>query len=118
METQVLDRGAVRVLKLSGHIASSEVDALIAEFNELKEVPGARCVLDMAVLKNLPTAIIGALIELIRHLETAGGRLVLAAPDATVRVPLDRLGVAPMVTITESTDEAVELLEAGDAPQE
>jgi anti-anti-sigma factor len=117
METEVLERGSIRILKLSGHINSSEVDALIAEFNKLKDVPGARCVMDMAVLKNLPTAVIGALIELIRHLETAGGRLVLAAPDATVRVPLDRLGIAPMVTITESTDEAVELLESSEAPE-
>ena len=109
MEIQSTDRDGIRVLKLSGHVSAPEVDALVVELGKLKEVPGGRVVLDMAVLKNLPTSVVGALIELIRQLEKAGGRLVLAAPDATVRVPLDRLGVAPMVAITESVDEAVDM---------
>lgn len=110
METQSTDRDGIRVVKISGHVSATEVDALVAELGNLKEVPGGRVVLDMAVLKNLPTSLVGALIELIRQLEKVGGRLVLAAPDANVRVPLDRLGVAPMVAITESVDEAVEML--------
>ncbi len=110
METESIDREGVRVLKLSGHISSSERDDLVAELGRFKDTPGSRVVLDMAVLKNLPTAVVGALIDLIRYLENAGGRLVLAAPDAGVRLVLDRLGVAPMVAITESVDEAVEML--------
>ncbi len=117
METKATDRDGVRILKLAGHVSAPEVDALVAELGNLKEVPGGRVVLDMAVLKNLPTSLVGALISLIRQLEKVGGRLVLAAPNANVRVPLDRLGVAPMVAITESVDEAVEMLK-GEAAAE
>jgi anti-anti-sigma factor len=117
MEVEVNDRNGVRVLKLVGHVAASEIPSLIEELGKLKEAPDARCVLDTSVLKNLPTSAIGALIELIRHLERAGGRLILAAPGATIRVPLDRLGVSPMVTITESVAEAVEVLGEEDSPE-
>jgi anti-anti-sigma factor len=110
METETRDQDGVSILKLSGHVSASEIDALITELNNLKEAPGARCVLDTTLLKNLPTTVIGALMALIRHLEQAGGRLVLAAPDATVRVSLDRLGVSPMLAITESLDEATAIL--------
>ena len=115
MELKDTERDGIRVLKLTGHISASEVDSLVTGLGGLKESPEARVVLDMAVLKNLPTAVVGALIEIIRHVENAGGRLILAAPDANVRVPLDRLGVAPMVTITESVDEAVDMLKKGPA---
>ena len=113
MQASSSEREGVRVLKLAGHVSASEVHVLLAELAGLKDAPGGRVVLDMAVLKNLPTAAIGGLIELIRALEQRGGRLVMAAPDAGVRVPLDRLGVSPMVTITESVDEAVEMLRPG-----
>jgi len=117
MEVEVNDRNGIRVLKLVGHVSASEVASLMEELGKLKEAPGARCVLDTSVLKNLPTSAIGTLIELIRHLEGAGGRLILAAPGASIRVPLDRLGVSPMVTITESVDEAVELLSQEGSPE-
>ena len=113
METTVADHNGIRVLQLSGHVGASDLDALIAELGKLKETPGGKAVLDMALLKNLPTAAIGALIELIRSLENVGGRMVLAAPDPRVRVTLDRLGVSPMVAITESLDEALAELAAG-----
>jgi anti-anti-sigma factor len=110
MQASTSDQQGVRVLQLSGHVSSSEVHALLAELAKLKDAPDGRVVLDVALLKNLPTAAIGGLIELIRALEQRGGRLVMAAPDSSVRVPLERLGVSPMVTITESVDEAVEML--------
>ncbi len=117
MEIEVTEHDGIRVLKLLGHVASSEVQELTEELAKLKEVPGGQCVLDTSVLKNLPTSVIGSLIELIRHLENADGRLVLAAPTATVRLPLDRLGVSPMVKITESLDEALDLLRSESAKE-
>jgi anti-anti-sigma factor len=117
MEASVTEHDGIRVLKLVGHVAASEVQGLIEELAKLKEAPGGRCVLDTSVLKNLPTSVIGALIELIRHLENTGGRLVLAAPAATVRLPLDRLGVSPMLRITESLDEALDLLKSEDTAE-
>ncbi len=114
METEVNHLNGIRALKISGHVAAPDVSELIEKLGQLKETPGARCILDTSLLKNLPTAVIGALIDLIRHLEGSGGRLVLAAPAATVRVPLDRLGITPMVRISESLDEAVEILTKDD----
>jgi anti-anti-sigma factor len=115
MEIASTQREGIRIIRLSGHMSASEVDKLVAEFAKLKGQPGVRVILDATVLWNLPTAAVGALVELLRHLENSGGRLVLAAPDANVRVPLDRLGVSPMLSITESLDEAVEMLAGGAA---
>jgi anti-anti-sigma regulatory factor len=110
MKAERWEREGLRYLRLSGHVSAGETDVLVGEFAALGREAGARAVLDLALLKNLPTAVIGSLIALIRALEASGGRLVVAAPSATVLVPLDRLGVSPMVRITESVAEAEELL--------
>jgi len=116
MRIETGNRGEVRVLTVLDHVSASDVDALTAELAKLKEPAGTRAVIDMTGLKNLPTAVLGRLIETVRALESTGGRLVLAGPNSNVRVALERLGLAPMMATTESLDAAVELLESGEAP--
>lgn len=110
MKIAATEIGGVRVLAVSGHIAAFEVDAFLAGLTGLRSPTGARVVLDLSGLDNLPTATVGGLIETVRALEASGGRLVLAAPKTGVRVTLDRLGVAPMVTIAPTQEEALETL--------
>jgi anti-anti-sigma factor len=112
METNQTQRGRVEILNICGHISSDEVHKLVKMLGALKATESKKVVLDLAVLKNLPTAVIGALIDLIRGLEQDAGRLIMAAPNPNVRVIFDRLGMSPMVTLTESVDEAVEMLQA------
>ncbi len=110
MEADSSDRGEVRVLSIQGHVSASDIHVLVAKLGDMKETPSTRVVLDMTLLKNLPTAVMGALVDLIRSLENVGGRLALAAPGTGVRISLERLGIAPMVAMTESLDEAVNML--------
>jgi anti-anti-sigma regulatory factor len=110
METESTSCGGILTMSLSGQVSAADVDVLVAELDGIQAGPGARVALDVQRLVNLPTAAIGALVDLVRRLEGAGGRMALAGPAAGVRVTLKRLGIAPMVTITDSLDEALELL--------
>ena len=101
MEIKEELRAAVRIVALSGRVSGAEVTRLTELFEELKnqarpEAP-ERVVLDVTALDNLPSAVVGALLEAIRALEGAGGRLVLAAPNAAITVVLHRLGVNQLV---------------------
>lgn len=122
MEIDTRKSNGITVLGLSGRVRSSEVAVLMARLARIKEEAEAgggappRVVLDLGGLDNLPTAVVGALIEAIRSVESVGGRFALASPDEAVRVALDRLGVAQLVTTYASTDEAVRALGA-DAPE-
>jgi anti-anti-sigma regulatory factor len=107
-ETSELD--SIRVLKITGHVAPTDAPKLMAALERLSQAPRARCVLYTAGLRNLPTAVISAVLNLVRRLEQSGGRLVMAAPEASLRSHLDRLGIASMLGTAGSLDEAVEVL--------
>lgn len=112
MKTETTTRDGVHILTVSDHVSSAEVESLVAQLGVIRGLGGSWVIIDLADLKNLPTAVIGALIAAIRELEDAGGRLVLASPNTHVRVTLDQLGVAPMVSITEGLNEALVLLKS------
>ena len=74
-----------------------------------------RIVLEVSRLDNLPSAVVGSLLEAIRAIEAASGRLVLAGPQNALTVVLDRLGIGTLVTCFRSVDEAVKALAVPDA---
>ena len=122
MDIDTQTREGVIILGLSGRVRSSDVAVLMARLVQIKHEaetnPAAppRVVLDLAGLDNLPTAVVGALIEAIRSVESVGGRFALATPNQPVSVALDRLGVAQLVTTFDSVDKAVAAIRMEDAP--
>jgi len=122
MDIDTQTREGVIILGLSGRVRSSDVAVLMARLVQIKheaetnpDVP-PRVVLDLAGLDNLPTAVVGALIEAIRSVESVGGRFALATPDRPVSVALDRLGVAQLVATFDSVDKAVAAIRVESAP--
>lgn len=116
MEIKEDQRAGIRIVALSGRVSGADVSRLTEQLETLKNLarPGSpeRVVLDVTALDNLPSAVVGALLEAIRALEGAGGRLVLAAPNAAIMVVLHRLGVNQLVASFKSLDEAVKALAA------
>lgn len=119
MEIRKWQRGRVQVLDLSGRMTAGEAPKLeqqLAGLREPAEPDEPRyVVLDVTALDNLPSAVVGALLETIRALEAAGGRLVLAGANEAVCLVLDRLGVSELVGRYDSLDEALAALSAGNS---
>ena len=119
MEIRKGRRGRVQLLELSGRMSAGEVPKLEKQLAELREAAqpevAQHVVLDVTALDNLPSAVVGALLETIRTLEAAGGRLVLAGSHEAIRLVLDRLGVGDLVGRYDSLDAAVEALAADDS---
>jgi anti-anti-sigma factor len=112
MELKTAQRTGVTVLSASGRASASEATALSEAIEELRKSKGSRAVLDVSLLENLPSAAVGSLIETIRAMEAAGGRLIVAAPGPGTRVVLERLGVMSMVQMAATVDEAVKMAKA------
>jgi anti-sigma B factor antagonist len=116
VEISKRQQAGIQVVALSGRVSGAEVPRLTEQLVELKDQarPEApqRVVLDATALDNLPSAVVGALLEAIRALEGADGRRVLAAPNAAIKVVLERLGVSDLVTSFKSLDEAIKALAA------
>jgi anti-anti-sigma factor len=109
MEAKTAEISGVTVLSLSGRAAASDAKALSEAIEELRKTPGVRAVLDVSRLENLPSSAVGSLIETIRAVEAGGGRLILAAPGPATQLVLDRLGVASMMQMAPTVEEAVKL---------
>jgi anti-anti-sigma factor len=109
MEIKTVERSGVTVLSASGRASASEAKALSEAIEDLRKAPGGRAVIDVSLLENVPSAAVGSLLETIRAMEAAGGRLILAAPTHGTRLVLDRLGVASMVQTAGTLAEALEL---------
>ncbi|GEM_PF-2706337 len=113
------DLKGVEVVAISGRVSGAEVPRLIAEFQAIGAGAGPaappRIVLEVSRLDNLPSAVVGSLLEAIRAIEAASGRLVLAGPQNALTVVLDRLGIGTLVTCFRSVDEAVKALAVPDA---
>ena len=71
-------------------------------------------VLDVANLDNLPSAVVGSLVEAIRANEAVGGRLVLAGPNHALTLVLDRLGISDLFTTFPSAELAIRALSTKD----
>jgi anti-anti-sigma regulatory factor len=104
----------IEVVTISGRVSGAEVPRLAGEFQSMKAAAGTgkpvRVVLDVAKLDNLPSAVVGSLIEAIRASESIGGRLVLAGPNHALVVVLERLGIADLVSCFKSAGEAIKSL--------
>jgi anti-anti-sigma factor len=110
--------GRAEVVTISGRVSGSEAPKLAEEFQAIRTAASptapSRVVLDVTDLDNLPSAVVGSLVEAIRATEAAGGRLVLAGPNHALTVVLERLGIADLVTTFKSAAEAVQALGAAD----
>jgi anti-anti-sigma factor len=114
-------QSGIEVVTISGRVSGAEVPRLTGEFQAIRASAGlpppAKVVLDVAKLDNLPSAVVGSLVEAIRAAEAVGGRVVLAGPNHALNVVLDRLGIGQLVTCFKSRAEAVKALSAADPTQ-
>ena len=106
----------VEVLSVFGQVGGAEVPKLAREFQAIRTAASlgspAMVVCDLSALDNLPSAVVGSLMEAIRTVEAVGGRVVLAGPNHALNVVLDRLGIGQLVTCFKSRAEAVKALSA------
>jgi anti-anti-sigma factor len=111
----------IEVVTVSGRVSGAEVPRLTEEFQSIRAAANLtspeRVVLDVEQLDNLPSAVVGSLVEAIRATEAVGGRLVLAGPNHSLVLVLDRLGIGQLVTCFKSGDEAVRALSIPEPPQ-
>ncbi len=114
MEISKRKIAGVDVVSAFGQVSGAEVPKLAAEFQAIRAaaslVAPSRVVFDAGALDNLPSAVIGALVEAIRALEAVGGRLVLAGAGHPLTATLKRLGVGELVTSFETAEEAIRAL--------
>jgi serine phosphatase RsbU (regulator of sigma subunit)/anti-anti-sigma regulatory factor len=106
----------VEVVSLFGQVSGAEVPRLAGEFQAIRATTNlakpSKVVLDVSALDNLPSAVIGSLVEAIRALEAFGGRLVLAGPNHPLAAVLARLGIGELVSHFKTTEEAIQALAA------
>ena len=118
MEIARQKAAGVDVVTISGRVSGGEVPRLTEEFQTIRAAASptapSRVVLDVTALDNLPSAVVGSLVEAIRAIEAVGGRLVLAGPNHALVLVLDRLGVSDLFTTFKSAEEAVRVLSAKD----
>lgn len=111
MTIEVVDRGGVWLVKLSGSLGADEdADALIGAVTELLETRGSRLVLDLAGVPFMNSDAVGALVRVTAHANTQEGRIILASPSPFVSGVLSVTKLDKFFEIAPTVDEAVKRL--------
>ena len=88
--------GDVHVVELAGRLDS----VTAAEFDkQIAALPGSRIVLDLAKLEYISSAGLRSVLGAVKRATAAGGKLVLAAPIASVVEVFEISGFITLVTV-------------------
>ena len=104
--------GAAQVVRVSGRLDTTTVEAFDAQMLGITSVDGARLALDLAHVSYVSSAGLRSLLMILKQLKAHGGRLVLAALHPRVKDILEIAGFTTMFTITPSVDVAVATLQS------
>jgi anti-anti-sigma factor len=103
------DRGA-KIVRIADLSDTESVGAFRESLGILATGAGARIILDLSVAAHINSLGIGVLVNALRRVNEAGGRLVLEAPRENVRQLFRILGLDRIFLIVTTRDEALQAL--------
>ena len=105
--TEVVDRGHVTVLRVSGSVDGATAPALLAAFRGAVGEGHVRLVGDFAGVDYTSSAGLRALLETVKETRQRGGDLRLASVQPDVRRVLDLAGFTSILKLYDNVEEAV-----------
>ncbi len=107
IRTEVVDRGAVTVLRVTGSVDGATAPALVASFRQAVGEGRIRLVGDFAGVDYTSSAGLRALLETVKETRQRGGDLRLASVQPDVRRVLDLAGFTSILKVYGDVEEAV-----------
>ena len=103
ISSQTLTTNTV-LTKVEGSFTTDNFDLIEDEFNKLLESGIQGILLDFSGVDEVTSAVVGAVINMGKAMNSRNGKLVLAAPGPKVMGTLEMLGVKEAMNLAESLD--------------
>ena len=103
---EILDHEAATVLRITGAVQSGENEALVAKLAELARTGPRRLVIDAGRVDYVNSRAVGDLTSFYNEMRKAGGEMALAGLQPRVEKILRAVGLAGLVPVFPSSEEA------------
>lgn len=110
MQVNSENRAGVSIVKLSGELRSEDESRLSSELSRVTETESHQLVVDLAEVRFISSAGLGALVAIAARANTLGGRVILAGASPFVQGVLATTRLDRFFETAASVDDALALL--------
>ncbi len=110
MQVNTENRAGVSIMKLSGELRSGDESRLSDELGRITESESHQLIVDLAEVRFISSAGLGALVSMAARANTLGGRVILAGASPFVQGVLDTTHLDRFFESAASVDDALALL--------